>query len=305
MVIADAPASDPRRRLLIGLSLLGVYVIWGSTYLALKYGLEGFPPFLLNGIRLLIAGALLYPLALRSGRAHPTRREWAGAGFIGGILFVGGLGMVTIAEHNGIGSGVAASVIAVMPLWTALWSGLFGRWPNRLEWVGLAIGLVGVVILSREGDFQASTVGLVAIMVSPVLWAFGSVVARRVPMPAGLMAAAAQMLTGGALLSLIGLVSGEWITEAPSTTAWVAMGYLIVFGSLFAYTAYFYLLVTVRPALATSYAYVNPVVAVLLGLTLGRETIGAWGIAGLPVILAGVALVGAAQRASRQAPAAA
>lgn len=304
--MTDAATTPPQRqRLLTGLSLVAVYIIWGSTYLAIKYGLEGFPPFLLNGIRLVIAGALLYPIARRTGRAHPTGREWAGAGFIGGLLFVGGLGLVTIAEHNGIGSGVAAAVIAVMPLWAALWSGLLGRWPNRLEWIGLAVGFVGVAILSREGDFQASTVGLVAIMVSPILWAFGSVVARRVPMPTGLMAAATQMLAGGALLSVIGLLSGESITQAPSTAAWVAMVYLIVFGSLIGYTAYFYLLTTVRPALATSYAYVNPIVAVLLGVTLGREAIGAWGIAGLPVILAGVALVGAAQRASRRAPAAA
>jgi drug/metabolite transporter (DMT)-like permease len=288
--------SATRRRVLIWVSLFAVYVVWGSTYLGLKYALEGFPPFLLNGIRLVVAGVLLYPIARRTGRAHPTTREWRDSAIVGGILFIGGLGLVTIAEDNGVGSGLVASAVAVMPLWAALWSGLFGRWPDRLEWVGLGVGFLGVVLLSREGDFRASTVGTTLMIVSPLLWAFGSVLAGRLRLPAGLMAAAAQMLTGGALLLVAGVLRGEAITGPPPAGAWAAMAYLTIFGSLFAYTAYAYLLATVRPTVATSYAYVNPAVAVILGVTIGREVIGAWALAGLPIILAGVALLGAAQR---------
>jgi drug/metabolite transporter (DMT)-like permease len=291
--------SPARQRVLIAVALFAVYVVWGSTYLGIRFGLKGFPPFLLNGSRLLVAGVLLYPIARRTGRARPTPRQWRDSAIVGGILFIGGLGLVAIAADNGVGSGVIASAVAAMPLWAALWSGLFGRWPNRLEWAGLGIGFPGVLLLSREGDFEASTLGLVLVVVSPFLWAFGSVLAGRLRLPSGLMAAAAQMITGGVLLLVGGLLRGETMSSAPGAGAWLAWGYLAIFGSLFAYTAYAYLLATVRPALATSYAYVNPVVAVLLGVTIGKETIGAWAYAGLAIILAGVAVVGLAQRETR------
>ena len=293
------PGTD---RLLVPLSLFLVYVVWGSTYLVLRWGLEGFPAFLMNGIRLIVAGGLLYPVARLRGRAHPTPREWRDTAFVGAVLFIGGLGLVTVAEDNGVGSGLAASAVAVMPLWAALWSGLFGRWPDRLEWLGLLIGFGGVVLLSREGDFQGSALGTALMVLSPVLWAFGSVVSTRLRMPKGLMASAAQMLTGGVALVIAGLVRGERIEEMPGLGPWLAVAYLIVFGSVFAYTAYAYLLSHTRPAVATSYAYVNPVVAVFLGVTLGEEIIGGWALAGLPVILAGVGMVGLAQRRRGMAP---
>lgn len=284
------------RRALVALSLALVYVVWGSTYLALRYGLEGFPPFLMNGFRLLGAGGALAVIARVRGREWPTRGEWGWSTFTGGILFIGGLGFVTIAEDNGVGSGLVASAVAVMPLWAALWSGLFGRWPTRLEWAGLVVGLSGVVMLSREGDFRGTVVGTVLMVASPILWAFGSVLASRVRLPKGLMASAAQMLGGGVLLLAFGWARGERMSGAPGARAWLALVYLAVFGSLFAYTAYAYLLATTRPAVATSYAYVNPVVAVVLGVTVGNEVVGGWTYLGLPVILAGVALVGLAQR---------
>jgi len=285
-----------RHRALIALSLASVYLIWGSTYLVLRYGLEGFPPLLLNGIRLVIAGGLLAPVARARGRSWPTGREWVTAGLLGGVLFIGGLGFVTIAEDNGVGSGLVASAVAVMPLWAALWSGLFGRWPTRLEWLGLAVGFGGVVLLSREGDFRATTVGTVLMVLSPLLWAFGSVISKRLRLPKGLMASAAEMAGGGVLLLAVGLARGERITAMPGLKPWLALLYLAVFGSIIAYTAYAYLLGTTREAVATSYAYVNPVVAVVLGVTLGHETVGAWAYVGLPIILLGVALVGLAQR---------
>ncbi len=133
-------------------------------------------------------------------------------------------------------------------------------------------------------------------VIAPLLWAFGSLVSKRLDLPSGNMGSAAQMLGGGVLLVVAGVGRGEWIESAPSLKAWLALGYLITAGSLIAYTAYLYLLANTRPAVATSYAYVNPVVAVILGVTLGDEVIGGWTYLGLPVILAGVALVGLAQR---------
>jgi drug/metabolite transporter (DMT)-like permease len=287
------------RRALVASSLALVYLVWGSTYLVIRYGLEGFPPFLMSGIRLLFAGGALILIARGRGRDWPTRREWMSATLVGGILFIGGLGLVTVAEDNGVGSGLVASAVAVMPLWAALWSGLFGRWPNRLEWIGLAVGLSGVVLLSREGDFRGTVLGTALMVLSPILWAFGSVISSRVRLPKGLMASAAEMLGGGALMLAAGLARGERIAVTPGLKAWLAVAYLSVFGSLFTYTAYAYLLTNTRPAVATSYAYVNPVVAVILGVTVGNEVVSGWTYAGLPIILFGVGLVGLAQRRGR------
>jgi drug/metabolite transporter (DMT)-like permease len=152
------------------------------------------------------------------------------------------------------------------------------------------------VMLSREGDFQSTLVGTALLALAPILWAFGSIFASHLRRPDGLMASAAEMLGGGVALLMAGLVRGEAIPSTPNTTSLLALAYLSIFGSLFAYTAYAYLLNHTRAAVATSYAYVNPVVAVVLGVTLGDEIIGAWTYLGLPVILLGVALVGLAQR---------
>ena len=287
---------DHRRRFVTGAALFSVYILWGSTYLGLRFGLEGFPPFLLNGIRLTVAGGMLYGWARWKQAPVPTGRQWRNSALVGGLMFVGGLGLVTIAEDVGVGSGLVAAGVAVMPLWAALWSGLFGLWPNRLEWLGLAVGFAGIALLSQEGDFQASALGTALMIVAPISWAFGSVISSRLDLPKGTMGSAAQMLGGGVLLLVAGLGRGEWIDAPPSLGAWVALIYLITAGSIVAYTAYLYLLANTRPAVATSYAYVNPAVAIVLGITLGDEIVGGWAFAGLPVILAGVAIVGLAQR---------
>ncbi|MGH8874243.1 MAG: drug/metabolite exporter YedA [Acidimicrobiia bacterium] len=278
-------------RMLIGLALLAVYFVWGSTYLALRFLVEEFPPFLGNGIRFTIAGLALMAIVRRRGAPSPTSRQWWGGFQVGTLLFVGGVGLVAWAEQIGVGSGLAATAVAAMPLWAALWSGLFGRWPARVEWAGMVVGTLGVVILSREGDFQGNPLGAALMVVSPVLWALGSVWSRKVDLPAGATATAVEMLGGGSALFAAGLLRGERFDGSPSLSGWLALAYLIVFGSLLAFTAYMYLLDNVRPALATSYAYVNPVVAVLLGVTLGSEHLSGQALVALPLILGGVALV--------------
>jgi drug/metabolite transporter (DMT)-like permease len=296
--VDSATTGTPSRGKLVA-ALLAVYFIWGSTYLGLRFGLEGFPPFLLNGIRFLVAGGIMFVVLRSRGEGSPTPRQWRNLALLGIPLFVGGLSLVTVAEDLGVGSGVTATAIAMTPVWAALWSGLFGQWPVRREWIGLIVGLLGVLVLAQEGDFRSSDVGTLLVVISPILWAFGSIWGPRLDLPKGLMAPAAQLLSGGVLLSVIGLVRGERIVEMPPTSAWLALAYLTFFGSIIAFTAYFYLIRTVRPALAISYAYVNPVVAVALGLSLGGEIITGPIFVALPLILLSVALVATAHRGAR------
>jgi drug/metabolite transporter (DMT)-like permease len=278
------------RALVVG-ALLAVYFIWGSTYLALRFGLEGFPPLMLNGFRFLTAGVVLYLILRARGSFQATRTQVWNAGRMGVILLLGGVGLVTIAEDLGVGSGIAATAVAVVPVWAALIAGLFGQWPQGREWLGLAVGLVGVLVLAQEGDFQASPLGMVVIVVSPILWAFGSIWGARLDLPRPLTTTAIELLAAGVLMTALGPLLGERITGPPPAEAWAALAYLAIMGSLVGLTAYIYLLQTVRPALSTSYAYVNPVVAVALGLTVGGEVITGPILVALPLILTGVALV--------------
>jgi drug/metabolite transporter (DMT)-like permease len=290
------PGSASADRTTIILALLAVYIIWGSTYLALRFGLESFPPFILNGIRFLLAGAVLFVVLRWRGMAAPTRRQWWSAVRIAALLLVGGVGLVTVAEDLGVGSGIAATAVAIIPVWAAITSGLFGSWPNRLEWLGLGVGLAGVLVLAQEGDFQASALGMALVIISPMLWAFGSVWGPRLDLPRPAMATAAELLAGGAMLMVLGPLLGERIEGPPTVGALLALLYLTVLGSIVAYSAYVYLLGHTRPALATSYAYVNPAVAVLLAMTLGAEVVTGPVFVALPLILAGVAIVAVAQR---------
>ena len=285
-----------RNNVKVGLALLAVYLIWGSTYLALKVGLEGFPPFLMNSLRFLVAGTALFVVLRARGHAAPTRKQWWNVARMGMLLLVGGVGLVTVAEDHGVGSGVAAMAVAAMPLWAAIIGGLFGKWPARREWIGFAIGFSGVLVLAQEGDLQATISGMVLVIVAPILWAFGSVWGSRLDLPGTPMTTAGALLVAGAALAVIGPLRGERITAMPSPSSWLAVAYLAIFGSIIAYSSYLFLLKAVRPALATSYAYVNPVVAVTLGLTLGSETLTGSGFVALPLILAGVAMVVAPKR---------
>ena len=277
----------------VAASLFAVYVIWGSTYLAIRFAVVGFPPLLMSGIRFVVAGGAMYGWLRSRGAVNPTRKQWLGSALIGTLLMIGGVGFVSVAEDQGVGSGVAATAIAAVPLWAAFWARLLGERTTRTEAAGLVVGFAGVALLASAGDLTVSPMGAILILVSPVLWALGSLLSNRIELPDGTMGTATPMLTGGVLLLLIGGAVGERISAMPSASAWLALGYLIVFGSIVTLTAYMYLLRTVRPALATSYAYANPVVAVLLGISLGSETVSGRSLVALPVILAGVALLAA------------
>ncbi|HYC23771.1 MAG TPA: drug/metabolite exporter YedA [Candidatus Bathyarchaeia archaeon] len=271
-------------------ALLAVYTIWGSTYFAIQVALESLPPFLTAGTRFLVAGGILFAGLRLSGALAPSRLEWRNAAAIGALMLVGGNGGVVYAEQH-VASSIAALAVATSPLWVVLFTGFAEGWPHRAEWAGLAIGFAGVVLLNLGGDLRANPQGAVALLISQITWSLGATLNRRLALPAGLMAAAAEMLAGGVILAVLGLLLDAPSAVPPSARSLAALAYLIAFGSIIGFSAFNYLIRNVRPAVATSNAYVNPVVAVLIGVGLGGERIGPLGGAAMATILTGVLLV--------------
>lgn len=287
------PTSAPAPRTgMVVLALLLVYVVWGSTYLGIRLALEGgaLPLTTVSGARFIVAGSLMYAVLRWRGMAAPTPRQWRNLVFMGLTMLVLGNGMVVLAERT-VSSGLAATAVASVPLWMALFGAIRGEHATRGEWLGIAIGFLGVVWLNAGSSLTASPQGLILLLIAPIGWAFGSVSARRLDLPAPFMTAAGQMLCGGVMLVALGLVTGERPTSWPSMNGLLAVAYLCMFGSIVAFTAYVWLLHNVRPALAGSYAYVNPVIAVLLGAWIGHERFGAHDLLAMGVILAGVVVL--------------
>jgi drug/metabolite transporter (DMT)-like permease len=280
--------SSPRT--LVPLALIGVYLIWGSTYYALRVALEGFPPFAMAAIRFAFAGSIMYAFLQWRGAKAPTRRQWLNCLITGTLLLGFGNGLVCYAEQT-VASGIAAVAVASAALFMAIFAGLYGQWPNRMEWIGLVIGFVGIIVLNFGGELSGSPAGAIALVVSPIAWALGSVWSKHLDMPEPMTSAALQMLTSCVPLTIVALASGEHFAAAPSAHAIAALAYLVVFGSLLGYSAYIYVLHHTRPALASSYAYVNPPVAVLVGVLVGGEAVSRLDIVGIVVILAGVAAI--------------
>ncbi|WP_408888957.1 drug/metabolite exporter YedA [Myxococcus faecalis] len=288
--LADTPTpSAPRGRLL--LCLVTLYLVWGSTYLAIRWVLQGgMPPFLASGTRFLLAGTLMFAALWLKGTPVPTGRQWGASAVVGTLLLGVGNGGLVFAQQW-VPSGVAALVVGSLPMWSALFGGLFGQWPGKLERWGLAVGFGGIVLLNLGGELGGSLLPTLVLLVSPASWALGSVLGRRMPMPTGLMAPAAQMLCGGALMLLFGLLRGESFDVMPEPRAWAAFAYLVTFGSLVGYSAYAYMMRHASPSLATSYAYVNPVVAVLLGAVFAGESLSPMAWVAMAAILGAVVLL--------------
>ncbi|MBI1810535.1 MAG: drug/metabolite exporter YedA [Nitrospirae bacterium] len=281
---------DKDIRVKVLIALLSVYFIWGSTYLGIRIALEGFPPFLMAGVRFLVTGSGLYLFLRIRGTPNPDRSQWIGATIVGGLLLLGGNGGVVFAEQW-VASGLAALGVATVPLWAVLFAGIWKRWPASLEWTGLLLGFTGIILLNFEGDLRASPAGAIALIIAAICWAFGSVWSRHLSLPSGLMASAVEMIAGGALLLAASFLTGEKMNGFPAWRSVGALFYLMIFGSLIGFSAYTYLLRKARPALATSYAYVNPVIAVGLGVVLAGERITMVGITAMLIIIAGVVLV--------------
>ena len=280
-----------RSGLAVVIALAIVYVVWGSTYLGIHFALEGgFPPFLMAGGRFLVAGVLMYAVLRWRGVPAPTRAQWKDLVFMGVLLMVLGNGMVSIAEQW-VSSGLAAVAVASTPLWMGLFSAMRGQYPSRLEWVGLAIGFIGVLWLNAGSSLSANPKGLIALLIAPIAWAYGSIWSRGRDLPSPFMSAAGQLICGGVMMLFVGFVLGEHFDGMPSTKAILSVVYLLLFGSIIGFTAYVWLLHHVRPALAGSYAYVNPVIAVGLGAWLAAERFTAHDLGAMAVILCGVVAI--------------
>ncbi len=274
------------------LCLLATWVIWGSTYLAIKFALVSFPPFFQMGTRFLTAGLLLVAWMRLRGTPWPNRVQWRNALIVGSLMLGFGMGGTASAEVS-VASGLVVAFIAVQPMVQALMLLAWKQYPRKLEWAGILVGLVGVIGLVQGQGFSASASGLIAICVAIVAWAFGSILSQRVtPLAPGAMGFGSEMLMGGLVLMLMSWLSQEpavqWPAQPKAIAAWV---YLVVFGSLLAFNAYMVLLAKASTGLATSYSFVNPVIALLLGVTWGGETITQWEWVCSAVILCGVVLI--------------
>ncbi|HXN57166.1 MAG TPA: EamA family transporter [Candidatus Angelobacter sp.] len=290
-------AGTPATRIWIALGT--VYLIWGSTYLGIKYGLETMPPFLMGSLRFLAAGGVLYLLAIRQGDTtgdRPRTSQWLAALAIGGALLVGGNGGVILAEQY-VPTGVVALFVATAPLWMAIIDRvIFGRRLPPLVIVGLVIGFGGVAFLiGSPGAGHINLFGAALALAAPLCWASGSVFTRHVKLPVRpLVAASMEMLWAGVLFGMLSLVTGElgrvhW--QGISRTSWLALLYLIVFGSLIGFSAYVWLLRSAPLSLVSTYAYVNPVVAVVLGAIFIGEALTPRVVIAGSIILAAVALI--------------
>lgn len=276
-----------------------VYLIWGSTYLAIRFAIETMPPHLMAAMRFLVAGAILYVWARWRGAPRPTLANWRAAAVVGGFLLLGGNGAVVWAETR-VPSGLTALLVAMVPIWMLVLEmlpRLGGRKPRASVVAGIVLGLVGLVVLVAPGKLagRVDPLGAGVLLLGCLSWAFGSLYSRGAALPkSGFLAAAMEMMAGGVLLLLFGLATGQAgqvAVSAISARSLFALAYLIVFGSLIGFTAYIWLLGATTSARVSTYAYVNPVVAVLLGWAFAGEPMSLRTLIAAVVIIGAVALI--------------
>jgi drug/metabolite transporter (DMT)-like permease len=304
------PQTPPSRAKLIA-AFAALYIIWGSTYLAIRFAIETIPPFLMAGIRFTIAGVLLFAWSRMRGATAPERRHWVSCAVVGLLLLVGGNGAVVWAEQT-VPSGLVALLIAIVPCWMVLieWLRPGGVRPTGRIIAGLVLGLIGLVMLIGPaavlGGGGVDPVGAIVVALGSLSWAAGSIYARQANMPKRpRLATGMQMIAGGAGLLIVGVVAGEvprLHVEAVSLRSALALVYLILFGAIVAYSAYIWLLQVSTPARVSTYAYVNPVVAVILGWALAGEELSGRMLMAAVVIVAGVAMITLGGRRPEEEP---
>lgn len=282
-------------------ALLAVYIFWGGTYLAMKFAVETLPPFIMAGIRFITAGAIVYVWQIGRGVEKPKAIHWKNAAIVGGLLLFGGNGSIVWAEQM-VSSGIAAIIVAVVPLWMTLlawlWQG--GERPRGMVFGGLVLGFIGIILLVKNSGGEVSNtssqwLGYIAVVFASIFWATGSIYSRVAKLPsAPFMAIAMQMLTGGLLCLLFGLLTGEatrFDLAQVSIQSALSVGYLIVFGSIIGFSAYIWLLKVADPTVVSTYAYVNPVVAVILGWVFAGEQMTLQDGVGATIILLAVIII--------------
>lgn len=291
-----------RKRALLVLSFLAVCLIWGSTYLGMRLALESFPPFLMGALRFLSAGALLFAFARLRGEPSPRPVEWQSSALTGVLFFVIGNGLIAVAEQS-LSSGLTSVMVATMPLWAAIVLRAMGERLAAAEVGGVLLGLSGVLVMNLGAELRASPSGTLVALLAPLGWALGSVASKRVALPATvMMRTAAQMLSGGAAMLGVSFALGERVTAAPTASAVLALAFLCLFGSVVAFSAYVYLLANVSASVATSYAYVNPVIALVIGIAWAGERIDAASASGALMVLGAVLLVARSRAEAPSAP---
>lgn len=275
---------------LVPLALTAVYLIWGSTYYAVHLTLESFPPFLQGGVRFTLAGLLMVAITLIQGKAVPGRRQLFNA-FIASIFLVVIGHMLLVYAQQWATSSMTALAAATIPFWSTLWGLTRKQKPTRNDLLGLAVGFAGIVLLNLEKPMAATHAGLICLLVAPVVWAYGSIWLKGKDTPETFTLNSYMMLFAGLQNFVISLFLGEHMLKTPTVQTWGALGFLIVFGSMIAYTASAYLIQNTRPAVATSFAYVNPVIALLLGGLLAGESLPLKGWIAVSMIIGAVVLV--------------
>lgn len=290
-------AHATRLQLILGFAC--IYIVWGSTYLAISWGVASIPPFMMGAVRFVIAGGALYAWSRARGARPPTPLEWRNAAIVGGLLLLVGNGAVSWASKR-VDSGVVSLLVATVPLWLVICEMAQGKRPRVAQLLGVAIGLVGVglLVLPTDGGQQRGAIdplGAIVLSLGSLSWTVGSLYSRRAVFarPASL-ASGMQMLAGGAMLLVLSGASGEFGRFEMTQVTWqslLSLLYLIVFGSLIGFSTYMWLLKVASPTAVGTYAYVNPLVAVLLGVLLGGERLPAQAFLAMVVIIGGVALV--------------
>ncbi|TYZ47683.1 GntR family transcriptional regulator [Ralstonia solanacearum] len=285
----------------IALCLLITYVVWGTTYLAIRFALTDLPPFLMMGSRFLAAALLLTPIVLLRQRERVSPRQLRNCMLVGAFLLVGGMGMTAVAQQT-ISSGATTVMIASMPLFSTLWMLLAGGRLRAYEVAAIALGSIGIAVLFRGAEFQASTGGVLALTTAIASWSFGSQLSKHLDMPKGLTAFVLEMAFGGVALTLLSLATGEHWPRQIGLHAALAWGYQVTFGSAIAFTAYMALVQRVSTVMATSYVYVNPPIALLMGAWLADEQVAPQTLGATAIILSAVVVLTAAPtRAARRA----
>lgn len=280
-------------------ALAAVYLIWSSTYLGMKVVLATFGPMTLGALRFLLAGGILYLVYRVRGGPRPKRAQVFAAIPAGLLMFLAGNGFVAIAQH-GVTSGVASIVASTTPLWAALIGVFLGEHARRDEWLGVGLGTVGVALLALNAELGGAPLMIAVLLLAPVGWALGTVLARRVPQAPGLGAPALQMTAGGVGMALAAVLSGEVWPKSVAAETWAIFAYLVVCGSLIGFTAFSWLLTHTRPSLALSYSYVNPLIALFLGAWLASEPVHETTVVATVILGVAVALVVRSAVAKRQ-----
>lgn len=283
-----------------------IYVIWGSTYLAIRYAVQTIPPFLMGGFRFVISGAALYAWARYRGAARPSRIHWRNAIIAGGFLLVGGNGAVVWAEQF-VPSGMTALLVSILPFWLVIieWVRPPRRRPAAAVLIGLIVGFIGIIVLVGPGNLgghgDVRPIGALVLILGSLSWAIGSFFSRDADLPAsGLLTTGMEMLGGGALMLIVGILSGElshFVISHVSMASAMGLLYLVTFGSLLGFTSYIWLLDKVSPARLGTYAYVNPIVAVLLGWAIAGERLSFRTAIAAAIVICAVALITTARSA--------